>query len=240
MSMGKVDRVRAKAAKRARRRPLSKQAMVDVALRIVDTEGTEAVSMRRVAAEFDTGPASLYAHVRDKDELLRLVLDRVIDEMEVPTADAWQDVVRGFAHNVRSAYQRHADVARLSFAHIPTGEKVLAGSERLLRAMIEAGVPDRVAAWALDILSLYVGADAFEGWIMQQRFSHDARGRPVAEVDADFVASVQHDMGAMPADRYPYLARALPVMTSGTSDERFSFGVDMLIAGFAAQIPEQP
>ncbi len=46
--------------------------------------------MRRVAAEFDTGPASLYAYVANKRDLLRLVLDRIVDEVPVPSG-----VVRG-------------------------------------------------------------------------------------------------------------------------------------------------
>ncbi len=99
---GRVERARAKAARARRRRPLSLDAIVDVALRIVDEEGTEAVSMRRVAAEFDTGPASLYAYVANKDELLRCVLDRIIEEIVVPEGDTWQEVVRGFAFQTRS------------------------------------------------------------------------------------------------------------------------------------------
>ena len=90
--------------------PLSLDAIVDVALRIVDEEGTEAVSMRRVAAEFDTGPASLYAYVANKDELLRLVLDRIIDEIAVrrpgDLAGAWCATSRSTPATVFAAAQR--------------------------------------------------------------------------------------------------------------------------------------
>ena len=154
--------------------------------------------MRRVAAEFDTGPASLYAYVANKEELLRCVLERIIEEIVVPEGDTWQEVVRGFAVQTRSIFQRHSDAARLSFAHIPSGTAMLAGTERVLAAMIEGGVPDKVAAWALDILALYVAADAFEGWLMQQRFD-DGSGRDPEEVGAEFVdevhATVRGDAG---------------------------------------------
>ena len=233
---GRVERARAKAARARRRRPLSLDSIVDVALRIVDEEGTEAVSMRRVAAEFDTGPASLYAYVANKEELLRCVLERIIEEIVVPEGDTWQEVVRGFAFQTRSIFQRHGDAARLSFAHIPSGTAMLEGTERVLGAMIEGGVPDKVAAWSLDILALYVAADAFEGWLMQQRFD-DGSGRDPEEVGAEFVDEVHATFAAMPADRFPYLARTMGVMMAGSSDERFGFGVDMLIAGFAAQVP---
>ena len=233
---GRVERARAKAARARRRRPLSLDSIVDVALRIVDEEGTEAVSMRRVAAEFDTGPASLYAYVANKEELLRCVLERIIEEIVVPEGDTWQEVVRGFAFQTRRIFQRHGDAARLSFAHIPSGNAMLEGTERVLGAMIEGGVPDKVAAWSLDILALYVAADAFEGWLMQQRFD-DGSGRDPEEVSAEFVDEVHATFAAMPADRFPYLARTTGVMMAGSSDERFGFGIDMLIAGFAAQVP---
>jgi AcrR family transcriptional regulator len=233
---GRVERARAKAARARRRRPLSLDSIVDVALRIVDDEGTEAVSMRRVAAEFDTGPASLYAYVANKDELLRLVLDRIIEEIEVPEGDTWQEVVRGFAFQTRSVFQRHSDAARLSFAHIPSGTAMLEGTERVLAAMIEGGVPDKVAAWSLDILAMYVAADAFEGWLLEQRFD-DGSGRDPEEIGAELVGQVHDTFAALPADRFPYLARTMDVMMSGSSEQRFGFGIDMLIAGFAAQVP---
>jgi AcrR family transcriptional regulator len=233
---GRVERARAKAARARRKRPLTLAAIVDVALRIVDDEGTEAVSMRRVAAEFDTGPASLYAYVANKDELLRLVLDRIIEEIDVPEGDTWQDIVRGWAFQTRRIFQSHSDSARLSFAHIPSGTGMLEGTERVLAAMIEGGVPDKVAAWSLDILAMYVAADAFEGWLLEQRFD-DGSGRDPEEIGAEFVDQVHDTFAALPADRFPYLARTMDVMMAGSSEERFGFGIDMLIAGFAAQIP---
>lgn len=211
---------------------LGVDAIVDKALRIVDTEGVEAVSMRRVAAEFDTGPASLYAHVANKEQLLRLVLDRILDEVEIPTGDNWQDVVRSLARNLRAVLQRHNDAASLSFAHVPTGTRSLETVEKILSTMIEGGVPAQVAAWSMDILSLYIAADVYEGWLRDQRF-----GVPGPEQgDEEFVSEVSAAFAAIPADRYPYLVANTDVIMTGSSDERFAFGIDMLIAGFAAQI----
>src|SRR5580700_8218103 len=67
---------------RAEAKPaLSRRAIVDAALRIIDTEGLDAVSMRRIAQDLGTGAASLYAHVADKEELLDLVVDQIMGEM---------------------------------------------------------------------------------------------------------------------------------------------------------------
>ena len=215
-------------------RPLLEvDAIVAAALRIVDTEGVAAVSMRRVAAEFDTGPASLYAHVANKEALLRLVFDRILTEVPVPTGDDWPDVLRSLAHDLRSVLQRHNDAAVLNFAHVPNSPRALEVSERVLAAMISGGVPVQVAAWALDILSLYIAADVYEGWLLAQRFD-DGSGRDPEQVGTEFFA---WSLEAVPAERYPYLAANLPALMTGGSDDRFAFGIDMLIAGFAAQVP---
>src|SRR5215470_690381 len=103
----------------ARTRPaLHRDAIVDVALRLVDSEGLDGVSMRRVAEELGTGPASLYAHVANKDELLELVHDRVLGEVEVPQPDPghWQEQLRAMVMSAYRVYARHGDVARVSLA----------------------------------------------------------------------------------------------------------------------------
>ena len=237
--VGRIELARAQAGKARRRRVLSVDAIVDRALRIVDTEGVQAVSMRRVAAEFDTGPASLYAHVANKEELLRLVYQRILEEVELPSGADWQDLMRSLAHNLRSVLQRHNDAAALNFAHIPTDGRSLETVERLLGAMIAGGVPPQVAAWSLDILSLYIAADVYEGWLLAQRFE-DGSGRDPETVGQEVVGEVAASFAALPPDRFPTLTANLPVLMTGTSDDRFGFGIDMLIAGFASRISPRP
>ena len=75
------------------RRALSREAIVATALDVLRAEGMDAVSMRRVAAELGTGPASLYAHVTGKDELLDLLYDQVVGAIPLPEPDParWQE-----------------------------------------------------------------------------------------------------------------------------------------------------
>jgi AcrR family transcriptional regulator len=236
--VNKIEQARARAARRRRPRALSLEAIIDTALHIVDREGVSEVSMRRVAAEFDTGPASLYAYVANKDELLRHVHDRVVDEVEVPSTGDWQSVVKGWAFNTRDVYARHNDVALLSFAHIPSGEHMVEITERLLKVMLDAGLPPKVATWALDVVSQYVTADAYEGFLMSRRFD-DGSGRDPEEVGMEYFQGVADYFASLPPERYPYLTGNVETMMTGGSDERFEFGVDMLIAGLAAQVTKQ-
>lgn len=222
------------------RTPISLERIVDVALAIVDAEGTEGVTMRRVANELGTGPASLYAYVDSREELLQRVHERVIEEVPFPDVDAlgWQEGVRQFALSCHDVYRRHADIALLSFADIPTTAKSLQGAEDLLASMLRGNVPVHVAAWALDRISLYIAADAYEGWLMQVRFGgatpeeSEELGRAYFDQVGDFFAS-------LPRERFPMMTSHLQEMMEGDGEERFRFGIDMLIAGIASQVPRQ-
>ena len=78
---------------RRRRDPISREAIVQAAVRLLDTEGLDAFSMRRVADELGTGAASLYWHVGSKDGLLDLVMDQVIGEQRVPEPEPERSTV---------------------------------------------------------------------------------------------------------------------------------------------------
>src|ERR1051326_7319273 len=106
---------------------LSRDVIVDTALRLLDADGLEGVSMRRVAEELGTGPASLYAHVANKEELLDLLHERVVSEVEVPPPDParWQEQLREVGLRVHEIYSPHRDIAAVSLATVPTGENTL-------------------------------------------------------------------------------------------------------------------
>ena len=85
--------------RRRGREPITREAIVDAALRLLDRDGLDELSMRRLADELDTGPASLYWHVGSKDGLLELVFDRLIGEVELPAPEParWQEQVKEVA-----------------------------------------------------------------------------------------------------------------------------------------------
>ncbi|MBC3841712.1 TetR/AcrR family transcriptional regulator [Streptacidiphilus sp. 4-A2] len=106
-----------------RRRALGREAIVEVALGVVDAEGMDALSMRRVAQELNTGAASLYAHVSGKEELVELVLDRVYADLVHPVPDSgdWRAQLKDFLKQARDNLVAHNDLARAALAsNIPT------------------------------------------------------------------------------------------------------------------------
>jgi AcrR family transcriptional regulator len=85
------------------RKPLTRDAIVDAALVLLERDGMDGLSMRKLARELGAGAASLYWHVGDKEELLSLLLDRIVGESKIPEPDPehWQDQVREMARAAR-------------------------------------------------------------------------------------------------------------------------------------------
>jgi AcrR family transcriptional regulator len=146
------------------RTPLTRQAIVEAALRVLDRDGMDALSMRKVGEELGTGAASLYWHVRNKDELLQLVFEAVSEETTLPAPDPsrWQEQLRDLAGEMRRSMNRHRDVARISLGRIPAGPTLANYSEWLFALLQPVGVPDQVIAYLGDLMGLYIGAFAFE------------------------------------------------------------------------------
>ncbi|MFD0518729.1 TetR/AcrR family transcriptional regulator [Paractinoplanes durhamensis] len=218
-------------ARTPRQDPLSQAQIIEAALRIVKTEGIDGVSMRRLAAEFDTGPSSLYAHVASKDELLQLMFEEVCGLVEVPPFDParWQDQVREIARSGHQALMDHYDLARSALATIPSGPNAMRISEALLRLMLAGGVPPRVASWAMDRIFLYITADAYEMSIWRtERQTTGAKDDAFAdELSEDLMAYFEQ----LPADTYPNLKKHAKDMVGGGTDARFELGLDLLVGG---------
>ena len=101
------------------RRPrFTREEIAATAVRLADTEGLDALSMRRLAAELDAGTMTLYHYVRTKDELLALVVDTVMGEIVLPPGErlpeAWAEAVAVVARRSRDALQRHPWILDIS------------------------------------------------------------------------------------------------------------------------------
>src|SRR5580704_11634868 len=218
-----------RASKRpTRRTALTVEAIVAAAIEVLDEAGVVGLSMRRVADQLGTGAASLYAHVSGKDELLELVFDELVGQVPLPEPDPtiWREQVRQMLRDLRSALVSHRDAALAGLGRIPTTPKALVAAERLAATLRVGGLSDRVIALGLDQLTLFVAAEAFETGLME--YGRDPRDvqRYYEDVHAFYMR--------LPADRFPVLASAVDDITGPDGDERFEFGLDVLIAGLEA------
>lgn len=147
---------------------LSREQIVAAAVRLLDAEGIEALSMRRLGSEMGAAATSLYRHVANKDELIELVVDEVYGELEVPDAAGpagWRDAVSLGGHSLRAMALRHPWVAsvlgQVGLAHL--GPNLMRMSERMLALFQTAGFPAGEADLAMKaVISYVVGATTSE------------------------------------------------------------------------------
>jgi AcrR family transcriptional regulator len=233
---------------RADKPALSRDAIVAAAIRVIDEEGFEAVSMRRVAQEFGTGAASLYAYVANKDELMDLIVDQIMLESAVddqePAEDVvdWQEQIKAM---VRAGYHTliaHRDIAKALLGRIPFGPNGLRNVENMLKLLRAHGMPDYVAAYAGDLIGQYMVGTAIEDYMWQQRYP-DATPEQVSAA----MSEVGDYLESLPKEEFPNLTALARVMVGENVGEpesplfdRFELGLDILVRGLASFLPASP
>src|SRR5215469_6056014 len=216
-------------AARRRRDPISKEAIVAATIRLMDAEGFDALSMRRIAEELGTGAASLYWHVGSKDGLLDLVFDELIGEVTVPDPDPprWREQVKDLARAQRAGTLRHPYVVRLSIGRIPMGPNALVFSERTLAILRAGGLPPRLAVRASHLLISTVN-----GFTIDET-GVSGTGPEGAAPAADAAAAAGGYLATLPPDRFPNLVSLAHEFADADRDERFELLIDIFVDGLA-------
>jgi AcrR family transcriptional regulator len=221
---------------RTPKEPLNRERIVDAAMRVLVESGYDAVSMRKVAQALGTGPASLYAHVANKRELDQLLVERAAAQMKYDEAidpDRWQEQLKAMMREMLRAMRANPGVARAAIGAVPLGERALMSTERILALLKAGNIPDQAAAWAVDLIPLYVTAVAFEETVQS------ATDWTPEDVER-FVSGLRSYFESLPADRFPLtVALAGPLTSGAAGDERFEFGITVIVAGLAA-LAEKP
>lgn len=198
----------AKGRERSWHRGLDRDAVIGEAIRILDTGGRDALTMRALATALEVEAASLYAHVESKDELVDAVLDTVLESVTVPEPD--EDVRASLAAGF-SSYRRtlldHPAVVLLMTERARQSRTQLGLAERSIVLLERAGLSTRQAVDAHVTLVAYV-----LGFILQE-VSRPARP---------------------PAGTWeltPVLRRALTSLGERPVDDRFALGLDLILDG---------
>lgn len=209
-----------------RKEPITVDRIVTTALGLVEAEGFDALTMRRVAAALGTGPASLYAHVRNKaelDDLLIGTLSRNIS-LPAPRADRWRAQFVDVCGQLRDQFLRYPGIARAALAAAPTSLDTLRITEGLLAILLKGGVAPRPAAWAIDAALLYVSAYTVEASLRR----HPDRDEDSRVVDR---AEMLARMRMLPVSRFPHTVEHADKLNSGEGHERFEFALGLLLKG---------
>jgi AcrR family transcriptional regulator len=214
------------AAETASRVPLSRRRVFEASLRIVDTEGLDALTMRRLGEKLGADPMSVYRHVDGKDAVLDGLSDTLWAEVPGPDPGAhWSDNLRTFARSVRAVFHRHPQAAPLMIRRF-LNRSALEVSHAYLEALRDAGFADTRAAEVIrSVVSYSVGYGLQEvGFpaIPQAPDSGATAGR-------EFLVSLGQ---ALPAGTPSYLVDTAIVLCADCNpDDCFEFGLELIVGG---------
>lgn len=142
-----ATRTRTRLTEMANRPGLSREQIVDVAVALVDAEGLERLTLRRLADHLGVTPMALYWHFRDKDALLSALGERLFSLVELPApVEEWSEDLDAVLRAVLEVLRRHPAVAPLALTTVLTTVPGLQLSERVLSLLCDAGLDDDVAA----------------------------------------------------------------------------------------------
>jgi AcrR family transcriptional regulator len=210
---------------------LGREQIVAGALELLDAEGLDALSMRKLGAKLGAGATSLYWYVANKDELLELVMDEIWAMVEVPGPEhaSWREAFTTFAYSLRATLTAHPWAVPLLGQLPNVGPKSFALMERLRRAAAHAGFAGIDNYLATGTVMSFV----FGQVIPQVRYENSNGGKKldygslldtVDQLAADYPQLLADYHETMPPD--PATARALA----------FDFGLLCVLDGLAARM----
>jgi TetR/AcrR family transcriptional regulator, tetracycline repressor protein len=221
------------------RERLTRERIIEAAMHIMDEEGLEAVSMRRVARDVGVEAMSLYHYVRDKDDLLDGVCAMVMCDFRYPNEDRpWIEVARDGAREWRRVLRQHPNVIALwAERQRPMTElEALMPMEFALRVITRAGMDPREGVLVFNVLGGYImGVVMMEVGAMFS--AGTSRGGKTVDLDAVHAKLPDEEFARhLSADQVPCLVAALPHLAECDPDEQFDFGLDLLLAGIQARV----
>lgn len=216
---------------------LSREQIVAEAVNLLDTDGIEALSMRKLGTRLNAGATSLYTHVSNKDELIELVVDEVYGEIQVPKPSSgtdWRPAALECATNVRAAILRHPWIAsvlgEVGMAYL--GPNMMRLNEETLELFQSAGFSPQRAEVALKTIWAYViGTAATEAaWLTMLARS----GREEQEWAERVAAIASQAMEPYPRLRQLYVEQS-SAAANQTRLSNFDVGLEVILDGLEAQ-----
>jgi AcrR family transcriptional regulator len=212
---------------------LTREGIVAAAVLVMQAEGLDRVTMRRLAQELDTGAASLYVYVRNTAELHAAMLEQLLGQVDlspVTAAGDWRDRLITVLWSYTGILLEQPGLAQSVLVTRPSGPAYLSLAEAILALLSAGGVPPARAAWAMDILLHFATSTAAE-----QGTRHRAAD---ADDEEDTLAAALRDA---PGSTFPQIAALGAELMSGTGPDRLIWGFRVLISGITqTPRPEEP
>jgi AcrR family transcriptional regulator len=210
---------------RPAKRALSRQAIVAAALRLIRSPGNSGLTLRRLAAELDTGAASLYVYFKDTDELYAAVLDELLGGLNFRRGrKPWRERLISLLTSYSELMTAYPALAKTALFTRPSGANSVRLWEALLGLLDEGDIGGQDAAWTVDLLLQRATATAAEQGVRLQDANTAAADAQVAEV-IDHLSPKDH----------PHLAGVAEELFTGTPTTRLIWSFEVLLDAIAAR-----
>lgn len=206
---------------------LSREVIVATGLQVLDAEGMDALTMRRVAQQLDTGAASLYVYVKNRDDLLVEMLDLALADVVLPDESdgSWRERVKLLGDRMVAALGQHEGLALVALGRIASGPSSMRIGDAMIGILREGGLDHRTIAWAVDLIALHITVAAAE------LSAHIAAGHTEDVV----VAEAREKFADLDPARYPNFTAFKDLLLEGGGDARETWAFDVLLAGIEAR-----
>jgi AcrR family transcriptional regulator len=218
---------------------LSREAISTAAVKLADTKGIEAVSMRTLAVELGVGAASLYRYVARKDELIELMVDAVMgNDLEFAIRGDWRADLRSVAHGLRAMTLRHPWMAVPSAGLRTFGPNTALRYEQVLSAI------DGVGLDIDEMLVMVETLDAFvRGRVLEELSEQEAVRRSGLDQEQWMKTQIPYIESLIQSGRYPLLTRVVLDARAPHDPDRlahgFDLGLERVLDGLALMLPGQ-
>jgi len=207
---------------------LTPRRVIAAAVRLADAIGVEALTIRKLAAELDVKPMTIYHHVPNKEAILDGMVDVVFDEIDLPPTDLdWKQAIRRRAASAREVLARHPWAAPLMESRTSPGPATLRHHDAVLGCLRAGGFSLEMTAHAYAVIDAFV-----YGFALQEASLPATAGDEMADL-------AQSMSAAMPAGEYPHLVEFTTehVLRPGYDFGReFDFGLDLILDGLEADV----
>lgn len=209
-------------SKRAQGRvPLSRELVLDTAVKLADRGGLESLSMRKLGQELGVEAMALYYHFANKDEVIDGIVDLVFSEVDLPASGAdWKTAMRQRAISLRDALLRHRWAIGLMESRRKPGPASLRHHDAVIGSLRSAGLDLPTIAHAYSLLDSYIYGFAL--------FMANLPFEPSEEV----AELGQDTLRAFPIGAYPNLVAYVAAMRPDYDyGDEFEYGLDLVLDG---------
>lgn len=215
------------------RPPLTRRRVVEAALRLVDDHGLEALSFRSLAVELETSQMAAYNYVRNKDELLDLMLDVVLGEVDLSGGggEDWVSQLRAMFRSYHRVLLAHPGLVKVYSERVKIGPNGLRAIDRILGVLRDAGFRRAPAANAFYTLYNYTIGFAQIGQVTSVEDGAAAGG------SLNGRETIRRFFSALPVEEVPNVVALAPYLTGAKVGHRFEYGLDLLLAALVAKQP---